>query len=269
MARDSSRISPTAHYTAYVWFQHGISDAALATPLGRFFHAALVVPNALCRAAGLADLDTNLLARHRVIDERLERAIADGRVAQVIEVAAGLSPRGARFVQRHPELRYVEADLPPMAAHKRELLRAGDLLGARHEVVPIDALADDGPLSLAALAERLDATVGTAIVTEGLINYFDRDTTERMWQRFARVLSRFPAGLYLSDDIFAGDVAHSTAMRVFGAALAAFARGFHVHHASAEACHQALLAAGFTQAQIHVPGEREVIRVLEASVGAS
>src|ERR1700716_2463835 len=109
MARDSSWISPTAHYTAYVWYRNGLSDAALVTPMGRFFHAALRLPNAMVRAAGLADLDANLLARHRAPDELLERAVADGRVAQVVEVAAGLSPRGARFTRRHPELRYVEA----------------------------------------------------------------------------------------------------------------------------------------------------------------
>ena len=269
-ARDSSRISPTAHYTAFVWFAHGLSDAALVTPLGRLLHVALRPPNALCRAAGLSDLDANLLARHRIIDERLERAITDGRVEQVIEVAAGLSPRGARFTRRHPELRYVEADLPPMAARKRELLRTANLLGPRHEVVAIDALADEGPLSLAALAQRLDPARGTAIVTEGLINYFDRDTVERMWQRFARLLARFPAGVYLSDDIFAADVAGSTAMRLFGAALSAFARGFHVHHQSADECRSRLSAAGFAGAVVHVPGEREVIRVVEATcTGAS
>lgn len=263
-ARDSTRISPTAHYTAYVWFQNGLSEPALATPLGRVLHAALWLPNALVRAAGLRDLDENLLARHRLIDALLEGAIAEGRVHQVIEVAAGLSPRGVRFARRHPELRYVEADLPQMAARKRRLLDERGLGGARHEVVAVDALADDGPLSLAALAERLDRTLGCALVTEGLINYFDRDTVEQLWRRCARLLGGFAHGLYLSDDLFSDDSDRYLAMRTFGVALSAFARGFHVHHASADECRAALCRAGFADVTIHDPGDRQIVRVIEA-----
>lgn len=268
MQRDSSRISPTAHYTAYVWFRHGLSDRALVTPLGRLLHGALLLPNAAARAVALPDLDVSLLARHRLIDALLDRAVAAGEVAQVLEVAAGLSPRGIRFTRRHPGLRYVEADLPPMAAHKQQLLARHGLFGARHEVVALDALADDGPLSLAALADRLDAGRGTALVTEGLINYFDRATVEHMWGGFARVLARFPVGLYLSDDVFRADVGGSWAFRGFGAALAIFARGFHVHHQSAEECRRALLDAGFGAAIVHVPDERVWLRVLEARAPA-
>ncbi len=262
--RDSTRISPTAHYTAYVWFENGLSEPALATPLGRVLHAALWLPNALVRAAGLRDLDENLLARHRLIDELLERAIADGRVHQVIEVAAGLSPRGVRFCRRHPGLRYMEADLPAMAARKRRLLDERGLGSARHEVVAVDALAEEGALSLAALAERLDRARGCALVTEGLINYFDRATAEDMWRRFARLLGGFTHGLYLSDDLFSGDADRHLAMRTFGAALSAFARGFHVHHASADDCSAALARAGFAAVTIHDPGERQIVRIIEA-----
>src|SRR4051812_43465992 len=96
-ATDSSRISPTAHYTSQVWFRHGMSHPALETAFGRRLHAALAPINFAYRVTGRPNLDEMLLARHRCLDALLERAIASGEVSQVIEVAAGLSPRGFTF----------------------------------------------------------------------------------------------------------------------------------------------------------------------------
>jgi hypothetical protein len=45
---DSNRISPTAHYTSYVWFRHGMSHETLTSRMGRTLSAALV-PRRWCR----------------------------------------------------------------------------------------------------------------------------------------------------------------------------------------------------------------------------
>ena len=37
----SARISPTAHYTGYTWFAHGLSHPAFATSTGRVLYRAL------------------------------------------------------------------------------------------------------------------------------------------------------------------------------------------------------------------------------------
>jgi O-methyltransferase involved in polyketide biosynthesis len=134
-------------------------------------------------------------------DARLERAIEAGEVSQVIEVAAGLSPRGWRFTRRYGEqLVYVEADLPGMAEHKRAALQRIGSLGERHRVSEIDVLRDDdGPGSLAAVAGELDPGQGLAIVTEGLLGYLPSDAVAAIWRRFATTLGGFAAGRYLSD----------------------------------------------------------------------
>ena len=90
----------------------------------------------------------------------LEDAIRPGHVGQVLEVAAGMSPRGWRFTERHPDLVYVEADLPDMAARKRAAL---ERIGrpATHRVVELDALAATGPLSLASVAAGMRSTSGS------------------------------------------------------------------------------------------------------------
>src|SRR3954471_21693303 len=108
-------ISPTAHYTGYVWFVHGQSHEAFATPTGRFMYRALHGANLLAHKVHLPTLEGMLLARHRVIDLRLAQAIDAGEIEQIVEVACGLSPRGWRFRTRYGDrITYVEADLPGM-----------------------------------------------------------------------------------------------------------------------------------------------------------
>src|SRR5262245_57478892 len=166
MPASDARISPTAHYTSYVWFKNGLSHEALTSRFGRAAYGALrPFDRAYERLFSSANLELSLLARHRLIDEMLARDIDAGRVGQVVEIAAGLSPRGYRFARRYRDtgLRYVEADLPDMVAHKRAALSEAGLLGANHEIVHIDALSDSGPESLSAfISSNLDSKKGTA-----------------------------------------------------------------------------------------------------------
>ena len=240
-------ISPTAHYTGYVWFAHGQSHEAFATRGGRLMYRALRAPNVVLHHAGLPTLEGMLLARHRLIDLRLAQAIESGEISQVIEVAAGLSPRGWRFRKRYGDrITYVEADLPGMISRKRRVLAKIDGETSTHRTVEIDALTDSGPTSIDAICATLDPARGTAIITEGLVNYFDTPTLTAMWQRFATALRRFPSSLYLSDLILR-DGNRGPFVKGFGWLLAAFVRGkVHMHFDSPEQAEDALDAAGFT-----------------------
>lgn len=272
-------ISPTAHYTGNVWLQNGLSHPAFSTLQGQAYYYAMRGPLALSNRLGGPTLDSFLLARHRLIDLQLEAAIERGEITQIIEVAAGLSPRGWRFVERYRErITYLETDLPGMALRKRRLLDNGGLDSPNHHVAGMNALVDDGPDSLATLASALDPTQGTAIITEGLINYFDTETVVAMWQRFARVLSRFPRGLYLSD-LHLGSSNQGMATDLFMKMLSTFVRGqVHLHfNSDGEAC-DALREAGFDQAVLFDPrafadripdcGERGagLVRVVSAGI---
>lgn len=277
MARDSASISPTAHYTGYTWYRHGLSHPALATTEGRWMHAFLMPLTALAQAAGAPTLQGMLLARHHVMDHLLAAAVEEGRVAQIIEVAAGLSPRGWQFKRRFgSRLRYIEADLPDMACRKRAMLKQAGLETPGHEVVELDALADEGPASLQALAAELDAKQGLAIVTEGLINYFSTDEVCGMWRRFAAALAGFPHGLYVSD-LHMANVNRGVLTEGFMAVLSTFVRGRVYRHfnSSEEACAK-LREAGFHQAAVHLPADvllklqlpvlpgADLVRVIEA-----
>lgn len=250
------RIGPTAHYTGYVWARNGLSHRELATTEGRVLFDSLQPTMLASRALGGPTLEQYLLARHRAIDSLLERAIERDGVGQVIEVAAGLSPRGWRFAQRYGErLTYVEADLPEMAARKRAALERMGSLGERHRVREVDALRDDdGPGSLHAVLAELDARAGLAIITEGLLGYLPPDAVAGMWRRFASGLGRFSTGRYISDVHMGGAV--TPPVRVFRLLLSGFVRGrVYLHFGAPDEAVVALHGAGFATGEVRRAAE--------------
>ena len=279
--RSSARISPTAHFTGYVWYRNGLGDRALMTRAGRLLVAAYAPFERAAAWAGVPTLEDTLLSRHRAIDDLLERAIEAGTVTQVLEVAAGLSPRGLRFTRRYgSRIRYLEADLPAMARRKQEALtRAGErgAAGPGHDVVELDALATAGPLSLPEVAAaRLDPAEGLAILTEGLVNYFNPRSLEGMWRRIAQVLGRHPQGLYLSDIVLRSatgatqgthPVAGALSQMTTAALISLVSRGrLHAHYGDEGEAGRALLAAGFAEARLHPAGR---VRTAGASPSGS
>jgi O-methyltransferase involved in polyketide biosynthesis len=246
----SDSISPTAHYTGYVWARNGLSHPDLTTTEGRLLFDSLHPLMLFSGALGGPSLEAYLLARHQAIDALLERAIEQHGITQVVEVAAGLSPRGWRFAKRYGDrIAYYEADLPAMAARKRRALERMGSLSDRHQVRDLDALRDTGPESLAALAAELDPGTGLAIITEGLLGYLSPGDVAALWRRFAEVLSRFPAGRYISD-LHLGS-AQTVQVRAFRVVLAAFVRGrVYLHFTDAEQATAALREAGFGSAAV-------------------
>ncbi|MGI8505485.1 MAG: class I SAM-dependent methyltransferase [Solirubrobacteraceae bacterium] len=273
-ASASDAISPTAHYTGYVWARNGLSHPELTTLEGRLLFESLQPLMLAGQALGRPSLEPYLLARHRAIDALLEQAIEQHGMTQVIEVAAGLSPRGWRFAQRYGEqIAYFEGDLEAMAARKRLALQRIGSLGERHQVRELDALRGRGPASLAALVAELDPRAGLAIITEGLLGYLSPRDIEGLWRRFAETLSGFSTGRYISD-LHLGS-AQTLEMRAFRVALSAFVRGrVYLHFDSADEATAALRRAGFESASVTradaIAGDvgkpgRQLADILEAS----
>lgn len=252
-ARNSATISPTAHYTAQVWLRNGLSDERLSTPQGNALWHLLAPAMAVSRRVGGPTLEDFLLARHELIDLRLTDAIEAGRVSQVIEIAAGLSPRGLRITRKYGDrVTYIEADLQGMAARKRQLLGATP---PNHRVTTLNALADHGPDSLTEFVKTLDPSRGVAIVTEGLLNYFGRDDVLGMWGRFAHALAGFPHGLYLAD-IHTDSANHGPMTDAFLLLLSIFVRSrVHIHVGTSQDVTAALHDCGFITATVLNPAD--------------
>ena len=267
LGRGSEAISPTAHYTGYVWSRHGLSHPELASWQGRVLFEALRPAMTLSRSLGGPTLEVYLLARHRALDDLLARAIDEQGATQVIEVACGLSPRGWRFANRYGDrITYVEADLPDMAIRKRQALERMGSLSERHRVEELDVLRDDGPASLKAIAASLDPGQPLVIVTEGLLSYLERKQVLGMWRRFADALSGFPSGRHFSDLHLAGD-ARGLHVQAFRAALSAFVRGpVEIHFGDVEEALAALRQSGFGEAAVHMPPGTRLVRIVDAAV---
>src|SRR5258708_27057699 len=132
-----------------------------------------------------------------------------------------------------------------MIGRKRQILAQLGGETAHHRTAEIDAVVDDGPTSIGALCASVDPSRGIAIVTEGLINHFDRATTEAMWRRFATALARFPRGLYVSD-LMLRDNNAGPLSTTFARLLGVFVRGrTPLPFATADEAERALADAGF------------------------
>jgi len=196
---DSSGISHTAHYTGEIWRQHGMSEEFLATRMGKQLYLAGRPIEFLARTVIGVNNEIPLLQRHRIIDHLTSLAIEQQGVTQIVELACGLSPRGVSMRRRYPHIRYIEADLPAMADHKRTLLQQQNLISERHRVLSCDVLAREGDDTLEKLFEQLDPSQPVLVITEGLVNYFELKVIAGFWQRLAACLKAFPAGHYLTD----------------------------------------------------------------------
>lgn len=109
-----------------------------------------------------------LVARTKLIDDAILRAIADG-CDRVLNLAAGLDTRPYRL-PLPAELTWVEADLPPLLAEKTQLLadQAPRCRLTRNAVDLADADARD-----AFFEEALDGATKALVLTEGLLMYLD------------------------------------------------------------------------------------------------
>lgn len=263
----TERISPTAHYTGYVWERNGLCHPALRGVVTPWLYRSVQPMMRLASPLVGLTLEDLLLQRHRIIDALLTRAIDGHGIRQVVEIACGYASRGLRFAERLPDIAYIEADLPSTAEGKRAHLRARGVNLNNHHVVAVDALRDEG---LDAARALLDEDQPTAVITEGLVNYFPPQTGREMWRRFSQLAG--PGGVYLAE-VYPDDVrSGSVLQRAFVMGLSMFARGqvwqYNVKPPDLE-------RAGFSRAKLHLPaswtelgiprGRRgDLIQILEA-----
>ncbi len=265
----SENISPTAYATGAMWHRYGLSHPALVTRKGRLLDAAFRgLAGGVKLATGLS-FDDLMRARHQGIDAQLDAAIESGQITQVIELAAGLSPRGWRFCQRYGDrLRYIETDLPHMLKEKQRLLDAAQLQRPGHQLRCVNVLQADGEQSLRQVLAELDPRQGLAIITEGLMNYLNPQQAAFVWRSIAQALSTFSAGQYLSDFYLSGEN-RGVLMSAFGGVLQSFVRGrIHVQFATEQEASTAMREYGFARCAIHRAGDISAIADLAARKGA-
>ncbi|CAM3455960.1 class I SAM-dependent methyltransferase [Parendozoicomonas haliclonae] len=258
---DTSRISISALYTGHVWYRNGLSLPALYSRLGQAGYWALRPVNSFIRLLTGADIETFLLERHKVIDHQTAQLIAQHPDLQIVEIACGLSPRGARLMSRYNNegcsLSYIEADLPDMAARKQRMLQNLGLLSSEHQVRSCNILEESGEESIEQILSGLDHDRPVLIITEGLVNYFDLPMIEAVWGRMAKALKAFPAGFYITE-VYPDLKEHPFYpwMQRARKMVAALTRGdYPLHYANEEVMKKGFEGCGFQQVQVIDPSE--------------
>ena len=186
-------ISFTAHYTGYIWYQMGISHPALATKKGKTL-AALVHPiESWAEKYVGGSMRTTLKQRHSMLDSHLKKLIEQHPDLQVLEIACGLSPRGWWFRQHYPEITYRELDLPDMAATKQAALQ--QIESHSDDVLSLDLFTE----AFASAFEIFDPKRPLVVISEGLINYFEKPLLQQLIQAIAHYGQDFQTLYYLTD----------------------------------------------------------------------
>lgn len=185
------RISPTAYATAAAWAHYGFAEAeAWDSRRGRAMLGALrfgtwalspILP-------ALAPGEALLYWRHYWFSAWVARITP----SLAIEIGAGLSTRGLAYARAHPKMSWHDLDLPGMIATRRAL--PADLPPANHHLAVGDLLDERLGAHIAA------PTQGPVVaLTEGVVDYLNRDAKQRAWAHIAALLKRLGGGRYLTE----------------------------------------------------------------------
>ncbi len=242
-------ISFTAHYTGYIWYLLGISHPALTSSKGKHLATLLHPLETLAERFVGGSMRSTLKLRHRLIDRQLDRLIEKHPDLQVVEIAAGLSPRGWRYRQKHAGVDYLEADLPDMARIKQQALI--ELGQPQAKVLGVDLFSPEFAQSL----QQLDSSKPLLIISEGLVNYFTKDSLQQLWQVIADALKQFPTGYYLTD-LYPEPVKHRLAKLIWNSSklLKVLSKSaFSFHFISPVEVTDFFKQSGFNSADVYQP----------------
>lgn len=250
MAEDGD-LTVTALYTSAAWSWAGFRGAELF--LTREAGAVFSVTNAVMAVTGLLRPDVpslrwSLAQRHAALDH-----LAQGHT-QIVELAAGLSRRGAAFSER-PGVRYVEVDLPAMIARKEALLaRTPEGVAVRERGSLVRVAADVRDLDLATIL----APGPVCVIAEGLLMYLDADAQRALWRKLGTALADRPGSTLLFDLVPAVEQPKPGLLgRMLGWLMARFTdgRGFVRDLRTRTDVVRELHEAGFTEVRALEPAE--------------
>lgn len=195
MSRDEKQIPHSAMYTAATWQWGKLPCAGITMPVGADKLFSIV--NAYMRFYRFINpakysLHHTLVHRHSMINYLLEQADCP----QIIEIAAGFSPRGAA-VSASSNRQYYEVDLSEVVEHKRQQLKQSEQGRA------VLARPNFHQLACSILEIDYHKTFPLArsfIITEGLMMYFERSEQMSIWTSIADFIRQY-GGEYVFDYI--------------------------------------------------------------------
>ena len=188
-------------------------------------------------------LQHTLLHRHTAINRLLENAACP----QVIEIAAGFSPRGS-MVSEDPSVNYIEVDLPDVVKLKhKQLLRSAD---GKRVLARKNFQLRSGDVTHLNLTEFPQQP--SFVITEGLMMYFKREQQLDIWRNLASHIKTC-GGEYVFDYIPLDDEPQRSFLgRVFSAVRSIFLKKTYAYdERTREQIADDLRSVGFTRVDIY------------------
>ena len=245
-------LTVTALYTAQVWKWAKFDGAELfGTWRGRDVFNATNMGLGLARLfrRGLPSLRHSLAQRHAIIDA----VMAESGCTQVLELAAGLSRRGAA-TSTNPDIRYVEVDLPSVVVKKQKLLNRTK---RGREVAERSNFVLTGGDVLTTELEGLVADGPVCVIAEGLLMYFDAAQQHQLWTRIATLMTAHPGSTFVFDLVpFCEQPEPGVIGRSFERVFRRFTRGatFSFDERTRDALQRELGECGFSEVTLIAPG---------------
>ena len=191
-AKENQRIGIPAYFTSHAWVEARFDYAdRFDTRQGRLMFKALKPLFHLLGFLGPAVRFHNeyLFVRHYALEARIRQI----QPTCIVEIGAGLSPRGIAFAAADPDLLYIEVDLPGMVATKRRTLGSFQT-PPNYFLGTAGLLAQDFIESLHAVPRPRDRV---AVVTEGVTDYFNMSEKRTAFQNICSLLRAHGGGHYL------------------------------------------------------------------------
>lgn len=130
-----------------------------------------------------------LEARYRLVNRLINEK-------QILEIAAGFSPRGLDLTEKDPDIMYVEVDLDGLMNNKRNII---EKFGSRKNLYLENGSALDLE-SLKAAAKHFDNSKPLAVIHEGLLRYLNFDEKAIVAKNIHSLLEEF-GGVWITPDI--------------------------------------------------------------------
>lgn len=245
-------ISFTAHYTGYIWYLLGISHSDLASSKGKRLATLMHPFESIAEKFVGGSMRSTLKQRHQLIDKQLDQLIEKYPDLQVVEIAAGLSPRGWRYRQNNKNITYIEMDLPDMAAAKRLALKNID---PEAKIIGVDLF----DKAFAQHILTLDVNKPLVIISEGLVNYFNKEMLQQLWTSFSDVLQHFKEGYYITD-LYPEPVKHKLAKIIWQSSkLLKFVSksSFSFHFTTPQEVSSFFQQTGFKTVKVYQPKDQD------------
>jgi len=129
-------------------------------------------------------------ARYKLVS----RLLAQNRIEQVLEIAAGFSPRGLELTENRAT--YVEVDLPGIMTQKKKIVNS---IGSNENLFLEEGNALDAT-SLQTATRHFDRSKPLGIIHEGLLRYLTFEQKATVARNIHKILSAFN-GVWITPDI--------------------------------------------------------------------